>query len=135
MYKYHILWYNIIVQGRRYIRMLQYLVDNPVIAIIFLLIVVAATVFLLVKFVQHVGLEKVRKITYDLIRKAERKFEQGANEQKFEYVVQLARSAIPDPFNLLITEKLLRKTVQLWFNLVKDFLDDLKLNGTGKEEE
>lgn len=112
--------------------MYQYLVSNPVLAIIFLVIVLAFAIFLAVKFVQHVGLEKIRKTVYNLFIEAEYEFQYGENEQKFEYVVQLARSAIPSPFNLFITEKLLRKVIQLWFDLCKDLLDDGKLNN--KEE-
>lgn len=108
----------------------NFLVENPVLAIIFLIAVVVATIFLVVKYIQHVGLEKIRKIVYDLFIEAEHTFQQGDNEQKFEYVVQLARSSIPSPFNVFITTNLLKKVVQLWFDLCKNLLDDGKLNDT-----
>lgn len=95
-------------------------------------IVIAA--FLAVKYVQHVGLEKIRKKVYDLFLEAEHEFQYGENTEKFEYVINLARAAIPSPFNLFITEKLLRKVVQAWFNLCKDLLDDGKLNNTENKE-
>ena len=106
----------------------NFLIENPVLAIIFLVIVLAFAIFLVVKYVQYVGLEKIRKTAYNLFIEAEHYFEQGDNEQKFDYVVQLARSAIPSPFNMFITEKLLKKVIQSWFSLCKDFLDDGKLN-------
>lgn len=112
----------------------NFLIENPVVAIIFLVLVLALAIFLVVKFVQHVGLEKIRKTVYNLFIEAEHKFQHGENEQKFDYVVQLARSAIPSPFNLFITEKLLRKVIQLWFDLCKDLLDDGKLNNHQKDE-
>ena len=109
--------------------MYEFLTQNPIIAIIFIVIVIAAAVFLIVKAVQNIGLEKIRKYVYQKFDEAEHQFKYGENEQKFEYVIQLARSAIPAPFDIFITEKLLRKTVQLWFDLVKDILYDGKLNG------
>ena len=44
--------------------MYNYLVKNPIIATIFLVVVVAFVIFLLVKFMQRVGLEKVRETVY-----------------------------------------------------------------------
>ena len=37
------------------------------------------------------------------------------------------------PFSMFITQDLLKKVVQLWFDLVKDLLDDGKMNGTKEE--
>lgn len=108
----------------------NYFIENPVVAIIFLLLVVALAIFLFVKAMQKIGLEKVRAVVYRGFVKAEHSFKHGQNKQKFDYVVQLARSSIPSPFNLFITESLLRKVIQLWFDLCKDLLDDGKLNGT-----
>ena len=108
--------------------MYQFFIDNPVVAIIFIVLVVAVAIFLAVKSMQNIGLEKIRAYVYQGFIKAEHEFQQGDNEQKFDYVVQLARSSIPAPFNLFITEKLLRKVIQLWFDICKDFLDDGKIN-------
>ena len=108
--------------------MYQFFIDNPVVAIIFIVLVVAVAIFLAVKVMQNIGLEKIRAYVYQGFIKAEHEFQQGDNEQKFDYVVQLARSSIPAPFNLFITEKLLRKVIQLWFDICKDFLDDGKIN-------
>ena len=110
--------------------MYQFLVDNPVLAIIFLILVVAVVVFLAVKAIQNIGLEKVRKVVYDGFIKAEHEFLQGENQEKFDYVVDLAKRSIPMPFSLFITDKLLRQVIQLWFDLIKDLLDDGKLNKT-----
>lgn len=112
--------------------MYEFLVANPVLAFIFIVLVVVMVVYLFVKLMQTIGLEKIRKIVYDGFIKAENDFKYGDNAQKFEYVVQLARSHIPEPFNLFITEKLLRNVIQIWFDLCKDLLDDGRMNGTGK---
>lgn len=113
--------------------MLNYLTQNPIVAIVFIVIVVAVAIFLFVKAMQIIGTERIREYVYQLFVEAEHKFEYGENTQKFEYVVQLARSSIPSPFNIFITESLLRKVVQLWFDLCKDLLDDGKLNGNKEE--
>ena len=108
--------------------MYQFFIDNPVVAIIFTVLMVAVAIFLVVKAMQNIGLEKIRAYVYQGFIKAEHEFQQGENEQKFDYVVQLAKSSIPAPFNLFITEKLLRKVIQLWFDICKDLLDDGKIN-------
>lgn len=110
--------------------MYGYFIENPVVAVILMVLLTICALLLFVKAMQKIGLEKVRGIVYDGFVKAEHEFQHGENEQKFDYVVQLARSAIPNPFKVFVTESVLRKVVQLWFDLCKDLLDDGKLNGT-----
>lgn len=109
----------------------NFFVENPVIAFIFIALVIVIAILLFIKVMQSIGLEKIRKIVYDGFVAAENEFQNidGAGKQKFEYVIQLARSSIPAPFNLFITESLLRKIIQTWFDLCKDLLDDGRLNG------
>ena len=113
----------------------EFFINNPTYAIIFLLVVIAIALYLAVKIIQTIGLEKVRSYVYDAFVEAEHEFKHGENEQKFEYVIQLARSMLPKPFCFFITEGVLRKTVQLWFDLCKDLLDDGSLNGSGRSNE
>lgn len=113
--------------------MYEFLVQYPVIAFIFIVLVVIAIIYLAIKFVQIIGLERIRGYVYKLFVEAEHEFEHGENIQKFEYVVQLARSHLPTWAEPFITEKLLRSVIQIWFDLCKDLLDDGKFNGTGKE--
>ena len=89
----------------------------------------------IVKYIRHVGLESIRERVYKAFLDAEHEFQHGENSEKFEYVINIAKSAVPVPFNLFITESLLRKVVQTWFDLVKDLLDDGKFNGTSKVAE
>ena len=114
--------------------MREFLTQQPVVAYIFIGTVVGVALFLFVKIMQTIGMEKVRAYVYKLFVEAEHEFKHGENEEKFNYVVLFTKSAIPSPFNLFITEKSVRKVIQLWFNLCKDLLDDGKLNGTGKDE-
>lgn len=110
--------------------MYQYFIDYPIIATIFTILVVAVVIFVLVKLSQTIGMESIRKAVYDGFVEAEHEFKYGDNSQKFEYVIRVAREALPKPFSTFITESFLRKAVQLWFNLCKDLLDDGKLNGS-----
>lgn len=96
---------------------------------------VALVIFAIVKTVQKIGLEKIRASVYQFFIDAEHEFQEGENSEKFEYVINATKAIIPAPFNLLITETLLRKVVQAWFNIVKDLLDDGKMNGTSVKEE
>ena len=109
----------------------QYLIENPECAYVAIGIGVIVVVAIGVKAMQSIGLEKARKAVYQAFIHAEHSFIHGDNNNKFEYVVDVAKKAIPAPFNLFITEALLRDVVQLWFDLCKDLLDDGKLNGTG----
>lgn len=112
--------------------MKEFLTQNPITASIFIGAVSLGALYLVIKTMQSVGMEKVRAYVYKLFVKAEHEFQHGQNKEKFEYVVNLTKSAIPSPFNLFITESFLRKVIQTWFDLCKDLLDDGKMNGTGK---
>lgn len=114
--------------------MVDYIVSNATtITLVTIGIVIAA--ILIIKYIRHVGLETIRERVYKAFIEAEHEFHHGENTEKFEYVINVAKSAVPAPFNLFITETLLRKVVQAWFDLVKDLLDDGKFNGTSKVAE
>ena len=94
---------------------------------------VIIAIFVLIKLIQKVGLEKIRAGVYQLFLEAEHNFQSGYGKEKFEYVVNLAKNLVPAPFNIFITDTLLRKVVQAWFDMIKDLLDDGKLNGKGEK--
>lgn len=113
----------------------EYFIENPMCGMGFIAIGTILAIFLFVKAMQTIGMEKVRAYVYKLFVEAEYEFQYGDNTEKFEYVINLAKSAIPMPFNLFITESLLRKVVQAWFDICKDLLDDGRLNKSKKENE
>ena len=115
--------------------MYEILSKYPILGIAFIAIVVVIAIFLFIKRMQYVGMEKIREYVYELFVKAEHEFEHGQNKEKFDYVICLAKAKIPEPFNAFITESFLRSVVQNWFCLCKDLLDDGKMNGTGKDVE
>lgn len=108
---------------------IQLLLSDKTLAVSFMCIGAVILCVVAVKVMQKIGLEKVRKTVYRGFVQAEHYFKHGENTQKFEYVVGLAKNAIPAPFNMFITEKLLRNIIQLWFDLCKDLLNDGRLNG------
>ena len=89
----------------------QLFTNYPMIAYAFLGIVLVFAIYLFVKEMQRLGLEKIRKIVYQGFIEAENRFKHGDNERKFEYVVALARENIPAPFNAFISVKLLKAVV------------------------
>jgi hypothetical protein len=113
--------------------MVEFITSNAV-TIIFAVVGIVLAAFLIVKYIRHMGLESIRERVYQAFLDAEHEFQYGENTEKFEYVLNIAKSAIPAPFNLFITEALLRKVVQAWFDLVKDLLDDGEFNGTSNTE-
>ena len=112
----------------------DYLVANPNVAVAIAVVGMVLVAIVFVKVMQTVGMEKIRGYVYKLFVMAEHEFKYGENEEKFEYVICFARSALPTPFDMFITESLLRKVVQAWFDICKDLLDDGRFNGSGKEE-
>lgn len=114
--------------------MIDYIIANKT-SIALAIVGLVIAVFIIIKYVRHVGLETIREKVYKAFVAAEHEFQYGDNTEKFEYVINIAKSAIPVPFNLFITENLLRKVVQAWFDLVKDLLDDGKFNGTSTTDE
>lgn len=111
--------------------MYQLLVENKTLAVIVFCIITVILCTIAVLIMRTIGMEKVRKRAYAAFVEAENRFKHGENEEKFEYVVNIVKKAVPAPFNMFITESLLRKTIQLWFNLIKDLLDDGRINNSG----
>lgn len=110
--------------------MYDFLVEKPVIAAVFAVVVLVMAIYVFVKVMQGVGLERIRAYVYKKFVEAEHEFQHGDNEKKFEYVMELAKKAIPYPFGIFITESFLRKVIQTWFDICKDLLDDGKINGS-----
>lgn len=95
---------------------------------------IASTVYMVVKYLKNSTLDQLRGDVYQLILRAEHMFtESGKGKQKMEYVVQRARSMLPGWMQVFITEDTLRKTIQMWFDAVKDLLDDGKMNSSSKK--
>lgn len=100
-------------------------------------LIVAFAVKKAVEYITKKGLEGIRLDVYKLFVQAEEAYkESGQGQKKFKYVVSLARSMLPKTVQVFVTQEMLETVVQLWFDSVKDLLDDGKLNdSTGEVQE
>lgn len=102
-----------------------------ILLIVFFVAVMFGGIFL---YLREKTLSEIRADVYQLFLKAEHNPEftkQG--KQKMKWVLSQARSLLPKKAQFFITDAFLEKVVQMWFDSVKDLLDDGKLNGSGKE--
>lgn len=102
------------------------------VAVFILLIVTLVIAF---QYAKYKGLEGIRANVYQLILKAEHMYkESGAGQQKLKWVVQQARGLLPKWLQAIVTEDTLLKIIDVWFDGIKDLLDDGKINGSQKGE-
>ena len=110
--------------------------QNKVLFLAVVTIVIAAfLVKVIIGYIKQKGLEGIRYDVYKLFLEAEHTFiASGQGEQKLNYVIHLARSMLPPVAQLFITDEVLRAAIQLWFDGIKDLLDDGKINDSIKKE-
>lgn len=104
-----------------------------VICVIVAMVTIGITVYL---YIRDNTLEGIREDAYQLFLKAEHTFvarESGRNKMK--WVISQIRNLMPTWAKLFITESTLEYIVQLWFDSVKDLLDDGKYNKSSKDGE
>ena len=112
---------------------------NTILSIAVVIALVIACVILTCLYFKDKTKDEIRKDVYQLILKAEHQFIYGCNKQKFDYVVQLARSLLPMSVQAIITvpflETIFRKIIQELFNEIKDVMDDGKRNKSVRKQE
>ena len=69
----------------------------------------------------------LRSTVVKFIVKAEDMYNQGANQEKLNYVIDRIIGLIPMPFNLFITRLTVQKFIQKIFDEVKEALDYKKI--------
>ena len=106
----------------------------PVWLIVFVAAVVILTIIAMtVTYLKNRSIEDIRADVYQLILKAEHIYEEsGSGKQKMKWVVSQARKLLPQWAQALISEETLMNIIQIWFDGVKDLLDDGKLNDSSK---
>ena len=97
--------------------------------VLFLAVITALIIVFLVKklidYITKKGLEGIRLDVYKLFVEAEKTFRASKQgQQKFDYVIHMARGLLPKPIQLFVSESMLKEAVQLWFDGIKDLLDD-----------
>lgn len=102
-------------------------------------VVIALVMFLgvgIYVYVRDKTLEEIRGKVYELFLVAEHTYtETKAGKQKMKWVISKARGLLPKWAQFFIDEELLMEIIQLWFDAVKDLLDDGKYNHSTEEEE
>lgn len=100
----------------------------PVLAIIAILIVVSLLMIAYAYF-KNKGLNDIRGDVYRLFLRAEHIIKESkAGQQKMKWVMSKARLLLPKWLQVTISDNAFEKIVQLWFEQIKDLLDDGKLN-------
>ncbi len=73
---------------------------------------------------------KVREFAYQVMLLAERTFSEQDGKIKFDFVVRIVYKYLPSWFKIFFTEDHLRKLIQEWYDIAKDFLDDGQINSS-----
>lgn len=108
------------------------MVPLPVLVIIAVLIVISI-IWMGYAYLKNRTLDEIRGDVYQLVLKAEHTYKESASgKQKMKWVVSRARKLLPGWMQLIISEEMLEKIIQVWFDEVKDLLDDGKMNGSQK---
>ena len=75
---------------------------------------------------------KLRELAYNLILHAEKAITgTKMGQERFRFVLSELYNMIPTWLRFFISRSLLEQKLQEWFDLIKDSLDDGKINGTG----
>lgn len=111
----------------------ELLVVLPLPVLVLIGIAIAISVFVIIyAYFKDKKLEEVRVDVYRLFLKAEHMVKESkAGKQKMKWVLSRARLLLPKWLQLLISEDTFERIIQLWFDEIKDLLDDGKLNHSG----
>lgn len=95
----------------------------------FVILVAAAFVAYIIHLIVTKQWTKLRMQAYALMLSAEKLYANIEGKEKFEAVFQkLYFALIPAWLRPFVTEEMMRKKMQEWYELAKDYLDDGKLN-------
>lgn len=108
------------------------MVPLPVLVIIAVLIVISV-IYMGYTYLKNRTLDEIRVDVYQLVLRAEHIYRASSSgKQKMKWVVSQARKLLPGWMQLIISEEMLQKIIQVWFDEIKDLLDDGKMNGSQK---
>lgn len=94
--------------------------------------IVIISVFLIIVLVLVIQKrwDVLRQIAYKMMLAAEMAYASGEGRAKFEFVFTQVYSIVPAWFKVFVPENILRRKLQDWFNLAKDWADDGLVNGS-----
>lgn len=108
------------------------MVPLPVLVIIAVLIVISV-IYMGYTYLKNRTLDEIRGDVYQLVLRAEHTYRASSSgKHKMKWVVSQARKLLPGWMQLIISEEMLQKIIQVWFDEIKDLLDDGKMNGSQK---
>lgn len=104
----------------------------PIYVLVMIIILMLVSVaFMAVIYFRQRTLDDIRADVYKLFLKAEHTFvKSNSGKQKMKWVLSQARLLLPNWIQLFVTNASLEKILQLWFDGIKDLLDDGKMNGS-----
>lgn len=95
-------------------------------------LIIGSFICMLVVYIQQNTLNEIREDVYKFFLLVEHDYKKNESRLKFEEVVRLTKAMLPPVASIFISEELLRRTIQFWFDGIKDLLDDGKINNSGK---
>lgn len=108
------------------------MVPLPVLVIIAVMIVISI-IYMGYTYLKNRTLDDIRGDVYQLVLIAEHTYrESSSGKQKMKWVVSQARRLLPNWLQMIISEEMLQKIIQVWFNEIKEVLDDGQMNGSQK---
>ena len=108
-------------------------VPFPVLIII-AVVVAVSIIYMGYSYLRDRTIEQIRGDVYQLVLKAEHTYkESSSGKQKMKWVVSQARKLLPGWLQVIITDEVLQKIIQVWFDEIKDLLDDGKVNGSQRQ--
>lgn len=108
--------------------------NQTILLICLIIIALIGVIVLTFIYIKNKTLDEIRADVYQLFVTAEHIYKESkSGKQKMDYVIGLARSMLPNWLRPFITETMLKNIIQVWFDMVKDLLDDGKYNQSQEE--
>lgn len=103
--------------------------------VVIIFFMLALLIFMAVTYARQRTLDGIRADVYQLFLRAEHAIKKsGSGKQKMKWVISQARLLLPKWLQAFMTDDALEDILQLWFDGVKDLLDDGKMNGSEKKK-
>ena len=100
-----------------------------VLSIICLVVAVILFVFTVCSYFKDAKIETIRRDAYTLFLRAENMFKGSKRgQEKMNWVIKQIHDIIPNWLRFFVGEEELKEMLQVWFDCIKDLLDDGKYN-------
>lgn len=86
-----------------------------------------------IEYFKSKTLDEIRTDVYKLFLEAEHGFKEShAGKQRMKWVISKARGLLPAWVQMIVTDEMFEQLLQIWFDGIKDLLDNGKVNNSGK---